>query len=180
MIKLELNFGEGFKIFCFTLSLFLLLMLSGCKTAKTAISSESNIQKDSTSVVDTKIQVENVDSTSQQLNKQTASVDSSQTKITDIFFSKPDSTGKQYIERITTTDISRVNSILTNMASSTMTNTSAKVKVDKKAKTQVKSTAKTKADTVIKETPVTKWPLLILAVGILIGGYFILKRFKLF
>lgn len=179
MIRSNFERVRELKTFCLTLLLFLLLILSGCKTVKTAISTDFSTNRDSTAIINAKIQITKADSTSQNSESKTIDVDSSKSIQTDIYFSIPDSSGKQYIERITTTDATRVKSILTTITGNSKTIELTKIDAANETNTHVKSKEESTSKTKIEETPITKWPLLIISIGILMAGYFVLKRFKL-
>lgn len=146
---------------------------------KTAISTATTITKDSTAFEKKQIQISRIDSAIQSLETKTITVDSLNLSFSDIYFSKPDSTGQQYIERITTTDATRVRSILTTITGQSKTIEITKLDAASDIQTHVENTEKTRSKTKIKEMPITKWPLIIVVIGVLIAGFFVLKRFKI-
>jgi len=132
-----------------------------CRTVKSSLEQKTN----TTSVIQNAIteHVQTIDTTRK--------TDSIITKITDTYFSKPDSVGHQYITHVATTQkkqVSKTQNAITQAITKT-DNSTAKSKASIQTKQTVKQQTKTSSFFVI-----LAW---IIGVGVVIAVFFILKRF---
>ncbi|MBS2099196.1 hypothetical protein [Carboxylicivirga linearis] len=161
--------------------IFLLVALTGCKTVKKTVDVQSDfetiknndvqVSTDSVSLVkvDTQFEDKSVLSDSVVVNEVT------------VVLSKPDSSGQQYPEQITYRETTKVNNAkkdIKQVKDSVLTTDFNQLLIDK---TDSKSGVSVAIDSKVKEKkPKTLlWILLLLGSGVLIFGYFILKRFGL-
>ncbi len=159
--------------------LMAMLLMTGCKTVKETV----QVNTDTEDIQNNDVQIA-TDSVSQvqvnsALEDKTELSDSLIVNEVTVVLSKPDSTGKQYPERITYKETTKVNntkkdvkqlkdSVLTTDFNQLLTD-----KTDSKSVTSVAIDSKTK----VKKPKAFMWLLLLLGVGVLIFAYLILKRF---
>ncbi|GEM_PF-1545312 len=156
-----------------------MLVATGCKTVKETV----QIQSDTESIQNNDVQIA-TDSVSQVkvnnvLEDKTELSDSLVVNEMTVVLSKPDSTGKQYPERITYKETTKVNNTKKDVRQfkDSLKSTDFKQlhtdQTDSKSSTSVAIDSKTK----VKKPKTFMWLLLLLGVGMLIFAYLILKRF---
>lgn len=160
---------------------FLLISLSGCKSVKETVDVQSTIQTIQNNDVEittdsvSHIEVNNVLEDQSELN------DSLVVNEVTVVLSKPDSTGKQYPERITYKETTKVNNTkndirqLKDSVQSTAFTQMLTDRTDFKSGVSVAIDTKTK----VKKPKPFMWLVILLGVGVLVLAYLILKRFGL-
>lgn len=160
---------------------FLLLCLGGCKTVKETV----QIQEETVTNQNNDLQVKS-DSVKQvevytELEDKTETNDSLVVNEVTVVLSKPDSTGQQYPERITYRESTRVNNTKVNsnrIRDSTAVESACNTIIDK-SETHTENKLEVKTDKKVSKPKILMWVLIVLAIGILVLAYFVLKRFKL-
>jgi hypothetical protein len=163
--------------------IFLVAFVIGCKTTKVSTKIDRDVQTEEKRDVKEKTNSTAAATVNEVLETQNDLAEN--TVVTEVVreLSKPDTLGRQYttkvIERTTTrdkTDKTQSNSardsssntgVQTELTDNTDLNTDSSEKIDSKSKTQVKTPG------------IFNWLFILLVLGALIFGYFILKRFKL-
>lgn len=175
----EIQFGDGIRIFAILVLFVFILISTGCKSTKEILKRTATLQESTEIKADAQKKSSQIDSSLIENKQSSTTKDSSFKKMTDIWYSKPDSLGNQYIERMTITDSGNVKQ--TSIESSDKKRTTSNKKEDSKHETFAKSetTENDKQVLAAKKEPVTKWPLIIFSIGLIVLVYFVLKRFKI-
>lgn len=167
-----------------TLSLILVMLIAvTCRTVKISESISTKVDSSIAADIKAKSEVNSDLSDKSKLVGNSISQDTTSEVITETEFSAPDSAGKQHILKTKTTERNsgkrKVNSVIgqknvTQHSDSTGT-TINKSKASVKAETVVN-----RSETVKKKTPLWVWlPVGIVAVGLVVLAYLVLKRFGL-
>lgn len=167
-----------------TLSLILVMLIAvTCRTVKTSESISAKFDSEIASDTKTKSEVHTDLMDKSKLVDSSTSQDTCSEIITETEFSAPDSAGKQHILKTKTTE--------RNSGKRTVSNTSDQKNISQhadscgtaidKSKANINSESQTdRLETVKKRTPLWVWlPIGIVAVGLVVLAYFILKRFGL-
>ncbi len=164
-------------------SVLVMFMLSGCKTTKTATEAKNETKTEQKNDVTTTSEQEQSVSKTTKTDERLAENDTLEETITETLWSAPDSTGKQFPTKTTTTERKRHRD--SKGESSTTTNenkdernvnqTIDKSQVDENIKTEseIKTTEKTR-------TPAwVTWGVIFIIFALLVVGLAVLKRFRL-
>lgn len=167
-----------------TLSIILLMLIAvTCRTVKTSESISTKVDSSTVADIKTKSEVRTDLTDKSKLVDSSTSQDTCSEVITETEFSAPDSAGKQHILKTKTTERNsgkhKVNSVIDHKNISQFTDSSGTT-VDK-GRANVKSEADIdRSETVRKRTPIWVWlPVGIVAVGLVVLAYLVLKRFGL-
>lgn len=167
-----------------TLSLALVMLVAvTCRTVKTSESITTKVDSAIASDTKTKSEVHTDFTDKSKLVDSSTNQDTTSEIITETEFSAPDSAGKQHILKTKTTERNsgkrKVNSVIDYKNISQHTD-SFGTTVDK-SRANVKSEADIdRSETVRKRTPIWVWlPVGIVAVGLVVLAYLVLKRFGL-
>lgn len=178
-MKLDLKFGTGVRIFAIMVLILFMLISSGCRSIKENVKASTivaegieNHDQDSKSIT-------SIDSSTTKANQQSITSDSSHSTITEVWFSKPDSLGIQHIERMRITETGSVKKTNTDIKTKTDNRSRQEEKQLSKSDFKSERTAENSEKIVTKQDPVTKWPMIILAIGLIVLAYFVLKRFRI-
>lgn len=175
----EIQFGDGIRIFAIIVLFVFMLISAGCRSTKEVVKTTATLQESTEIKANDQKKISQIDSSSIENKQSSTTKDSSFKKVTDIWFSKPDSLGNQHIERMTITDSGNVKQ--TFIESSDKKRTTSNKKEDSKHETiaEFKTTENGKQVQVTKLEPVAKWPIIIFSLGLIVLAYFVLKRFKI-
>lgn len=167
-----------------TLSLILVMLIAvTCRTVKTSESISTKVDSAITSDTKTKSEVHTDLTDKSKLTDNSASQDTTSEVITEVEFSAPDSRRKQHILKTKTTERNSgkrtVNSVIDHKNISQHTDSSGTT-IDKD-RANVKSEVDfDRSEIVSKRTPLWVWlPIGIIAVGLVVLAYLVLKRFGL-
>ena len=163
--------------------ILMLFVAFGCRTVKVNehVKTESDSKITNNIKQSSDVHKETTDNSKE--NQTTSYSDTTHKVVTETYYSKPDSSGKQAIVKTVTTEINsgkKVNQQHTKQANTTEKIDSTGTKIDKSKLNNKASTEQSKVTTTKKTTPTWIWlSSAILSVGIVILAYFMLKRFYL-
>jgi hypothetical protein len=178
-MKLDLKYGTGIRIFAILILIVFMLISSGCRSLKGNVKAATTVAEGTEVHAQDKKSTTTIDSSSTDMNHRSISTDSSQSTTTEVWFSKPDSSGIQHIERIKITETGSIKKI--NNESRLKTDDRSLHSEDQSNKSDFKSEINTQKQEKVatKQESVTKWPMIILAIGLIVLAYFVLKRFRI-
>jgi len=167
-----------------TLSLILVMLITvTCRTLKTSESVSTRVDSTVSSHVKAKSDVHTVVIDKSQFSEIAHSQDTSNEVITEVMFSAPDSIGRQHVIKTTTIERNagkRKSNILLSQKNLKQHFDSIGIN-DYKYRANVKSGSNIERSEIVKKkTPLWVWlPVGIVAVGLVLLAYLVLKRFRL-
>jgi len=177
--EFELPIGAGIHIFAILFLLVFALISSGCRSVKETVNAKTTVQEESVVKSIDQKKSNDIDSARTVKNLSSETKDSSFTKVTDIWLSKPDSSGIQHIERMTITESGNIKQSAKDYSEEMRTASNRNEDSKHESIATSETTVKDKQLLVTKQESVTKWPLIIFSIGLLVLAYFVLKRFRI-
>lgn len=147
------------------IALLMLLALMACKSTKTSMKSDVRQNTEVKKDVTESASLQSSSVTNQVITDLSTQTDSVIIHAVTLNFSKPDSTGKQFVESATITDINSSKHRANNVKASTANNVKVTANTAKKDNTKSKSKSREKTETF--ETPL--WQILLNRIGAVVG-----------
>lgn len=167
-----------------TLSLILVMLIAvTCRTVKISESISTKVDSSIAADIKAKSEVNSDLSDKSKLVGNSISQDTTSEVITETEFSAPDSTGRQHVVKTRTTERNsgkrKVNSVI-GQKNVTQHSDSTGTTIDKSKASVKAESVVNRSETVKKKTPLWVWlPIGIVAVGLVVLAYLVLKRFGL-